>query len=70
MHLIISEKGKKSTGGEWELHPPPPDHCDQAVVVPPHVSLFIFIHVSTYSVRERIERCYGRQQKTLAVDKR
>lgn len=49
---------------------PPKDHCDRAVVVPPHVSLFIFIHVSTYSVRERIERCYGRQQKTLAVDKR
>lgn len=49
---------------------PPSDHCHRAVVVPPHVSLFIFIHVSTYSVRGKIERRYGRQQKTLAVDKR
>lgn len=63
---------KKSTGGEWELHcpPPPSDPFDRAVVDPLHVSLFIYIHVSTYSVRERTERCYGRQQKALAVDKR
>lgn len=31
--------------------------------MPPHVSVCIFIHVSTYFVRERRERCSGRHRK-------
>lgn len=71
MHLIISGKGKNQQGENGNcIAPPPSDPFDRAVVDPLHVSLFIYIHVSTYSVRERTERCYGRQQKALAVDKR
>lgn len=45
-----------------------PHHFDLAVVMPPNVSVCIFIRIPTYFVRERREGSFGRCRKTPAFD--